>query len=95
MNESTAYPRQAKSTLRSATIVIYATLAINWLCIPSSVANWVDQLGTQRTRAVLLPIASSILRISQISALDRPYSTARELFLSVTGKKDSDDVVDH
>jgi hypothetical protein len=94
MSERATRP-QADGQLRRAAIVIYATLAIGALCIPTSVSDWVEQLEWEQARAVLLPVASCIVRISKLSGADKPYSVARELFLSMTGKKDPDDAMVH
>jgi hypothetical protein len=91
MSVNAAGPPHADGQLRRAAIMIYATLAINALCIPVSVADWVDQLEWEQARAVLMPVATCIVQISKFSGADRPYAAARELFLSMTGKKADND----
>jgi hypothetical protein len=95
MNESAIRPSRFKSQLRQAAIVVYATLGIGTFCIPTSVYDWAEQLHSESARAVLLPIANCIVSISKLSGADKPYLVARDLFLSATGKKDSDDAMDH
>jgi hypothetical protein len=43
----------------------------------------------------LMPVANCLLSISVLTRADRPYLAARELFLSMTNKKELDDAVDH
>jgi hypothetical protein len=95
MSEGATRAPRARTQLRQCAIVIYATLGINAFCIPTSVSDWVEQLGAERARAVLMPVANCLLSISALTRADRPYLAARELFLSMTNKKEPDDAVDH
>jgi hypothetical protein len=90
---ATRQPR-ARSQLRRSAVVVYATLGINALCIPTSASDWTEQLGSERARALLLPVANCLVSISKLIGVDRPYLTARELFLSMTNKKEPDDATD-
>jgi hypothetical protein len=90
---ATRAPR-ARAQLRRSAVVVYATLGINALCIPTSVSDWAEQLGSERARALLMPVANCLVSISNLTVADRPYLTARELFLSMTNKKEPDDVID-
>jgi hypothetical protein len=87
--KATSGPRVRSQVLRAA-ILVYTTLAVGVLCIPTSLSDWADQLGWQRGRAVLLPVANGMVLISKFCGLDRPYSAARQFFLSTTGKAERD-----
>jgi hypothetical protein len=95
MSESVKRPPRARSQIRTAAIVIYATLAIVSLCIPRGVSDWVAQLGSEHAREVLLPVANCVHWVSTLSGAYRPYAVARKLFLSMSGKEEIDDVVEH
>jgi hypothetical protein len=88
MSEKSTSQPKADGQLRQAAIVIYASLAIGVVCIPTSVSDWVEQLEWANARAVLLPVANFIVRASKLSRADKPYSVVRELFLSMTGKNE-------
>jgi hypothetical protein len=91
MSECATRSPQADGQVRRAAIVIYATLAIGTFCIPTSVSDWVEQLEWKQAQVILLPVANCIVRISNASGADKLYSVARELFLSMTEKKERND----
>lgn len=90
MNDRAARQSQAVRQLGRAAIAIYATLSIGTFLVPVSVSDWVEQLEWQQARAILLPVADSIVRVSKYSGAVGLYLAWREHFLSMTSRKERD-----
>jgi hypothetical protein len=74
--------------LRSAAVVIYATLALLGLTIPRGLVNWSRDLEPGPRQQAVLAAAQAIERFSHWSRIDEPYRLAREFFLETTGKRE-------
>ena len=74
--------------LRAAAVVIYATLALLALAVPSGLVNWSRDLQPGARQQTTLAVAQTIERSSSWIGLDRPYARAREIFLKATGKSE-------
>jgi hypothetical protein len=74
--------------VRTAAVVIYATLALLILTIPQSLPNWLRDMEESPAQQVLLQTASGVQAASQAVGLDIPYRRARAAFHAWTGKED-------
>jgi shikimate 5-dehydrogenase len=84
-----ATPRQAGArAVRTAAVVIYATLALLILTIPQSLPNWLRDMEENPVQQALLQAASGVQAASQAVGLDIPYRRARAAFHAWTGKED-------
>lgn len=79
-------PTPMAAPLKSAAIVIYATLLLLWLTIPQSMTNFLQGLAPNSVQQALLDGAQTIRAAMQAFHLDAPYAKARALFLHVTHK---------
>jgi hypothetical protein len=68
--------------LRTATIVIYATLALLAVTIPQSVVNWLADNPAQETA---LRGAEALRNLSQRAGVATVYQRARDLFIAISG----------
>ena len=74
--------------VRTAAIVIYATLGLLILTIPQSLPNWLRDMEENPVQQVLLHAASGVQAASQAVGLDIPYRRMRGAFHAWTGKED-------
>jgi hypothetical protein len=74
--------------LRTAAVVINATLALLALTIPRALVNWSRDLSPGPLQEHLLPAAREIERLMHSAGVDRPYEWARAKFLEATGKSE-------
>jgi hypothetical protein len=72
--------------LKTAAIVIYATLLLLWLTIPQGMTNFLQGLVPNPVQQALLEGAQTIRAAVQTIGLDAPYAKARAFFLHVTHK---------
>jgi hypothetical protein len=72
--------------LAAAAAVIYLTLALLALTVPSGLVNWSRDMEPGARQQATLAVARAIERFSSWIGLDRPYAQAREIFLRATGK---------
>ena len=77
-----------RHTVRTAAVVIYATLALLILTIPQSLANWLRDMEENPVQQFLLHAASGVQAASQAVGLDIPHRRARSAFHAWTGKED-------
>ena len=75
-------------TVRTAAVVIYATLALLIVTIPQSLPNWLRDMEENPVQQVLLHAASGVQAAAQAVGLDVPYRRARAAFHAWTGKED-------
>jgi shikimate 5-dehydrogenase len=74
--------------VRTAAVVIYATLALLIVTIPQSLPNWLRDMEENPVQQVLLQAASGVQAAAQAVGLDVPYRRARAAFHAWTGKED-------
>jgi hypothetical protein len=72
--------------LRTASIVLYATLAILWLAIPSSVSNWSREYLPEFVQPVTAPIAGAVETAANFTRIPLLYVVAREQFQAAVKK---------
>ena len=78
----------AAPTVRTAAVVVYATLALLILTIPQSLPNWLRDMEENPAQQVLLRAAEAVHAGSQSVRLDVPYRWARSAFRAWAGKED-------
>ena len=74
--------------LRTAAVVIYATLVLLVLTIPQSLPNWLRDMEESPPQQAALSVASGVQAAAQAARLDLPYRWARATFQAWTGKDD-------
>lgn len=72
--------------LRNAAIVLYATLALLWLAIPSSVSNWSRDYLPEFVQPVTAPIMGTVEAIANATCIPLLYAAVREQFQAATKK---------
>ena len=75
-------------TVRTAAVIIYATLALLIVTIPQSLPNWLRDMEDNPVQQVLLTAASGVQTAAQAVGLDLPYRRARAAFHAWAGKED-------
>lgn len=75
-----------RANLRTAAIVLYATLAILWLAIPASVSNWSRDYLPAFAQPVATPITGTVETIANATRIPLLYAAAREQFQAVAKK---------
>ena len=88
IDKTEAARRQGAHPVRTAAIIIYATLALLILTIPQSLPNWLRDMEENPVQQVLLQAASGVQAASELVGLDVPYRWARATFHAWTGKGD-------
>lgn len=74
-------------TLRSASTVLYATIAILWFAIPQSVSNWSRDYLPVFVQPVSVPLTSAVEKLSSFTGLPLLYTWTRDTFQSATKKQ--------
>ncbi len=77
-------PRPA-GNLRTAAIVIYATLALLALTIPQSVVNWLADMNGNRVEETALRGAELLRNLSQRVGVATVYQRGRDIFIAISG----------
>ena len=80
--------RLQSAPVRTAAVVIYATLIALALTIPQSLVNWAKNFEPSRSQEAILVGVETIQAVSDRIGLSRPFIVARQLFLDATGKRD-------
>ena len=75
-------------SLRTTSIVIFATLALLAITIPRGLVNWTRNFDPNPLQEALYDFALTVQQGSRQLGLDQPYVRGRELFLQLTGKRD-------
>jgi len=75
-----------RANLRTAAIVLYATLAILWFAIPSSVSNWARDYLPGFMQPVATPITATVETIANATRITLLYAAARERFQAAAKK---------
>jgi hypothetical protein len=78
----------AAPTVRTAAVIVYATLALLIVTIPQSLPNWLRDMEDNPAQQVLLRAAETVQAASQAVGLDVPYRRARAAFRAWSGKED-------
>jgi hypothetical protein len=71
--------------LRTATIVIYATLALLAVTIPQSVVNWLADMNGNPVQETAQRGAEALRNLSQRAGVATVYQRARDLFIAISG----------
>jgi hypothetical protein len=77
-------PRPA-GNLRTASIVIYATLALLAVTIPQSVMNWLADMNGNPIQETALRGAQLLRNLSQRAGVATVYQRARGIFIAISG----------
>ena len=80
-------PPRPASALRTAAIVIYATLALLAVTIPQSVVNWLADMNANPVQETALRGAEALPNLSQWSGIASVYQRARNIFIENSGVK--------
>ena len=71
--------------LRTAAIVIYATLVLLAVTIPQSVVNWVADMNGNPVEETALRGAEVLRNLSQRAGVATVYQRARDIFIAISG----------
>ncbi len=74
--------------LAASATVIYATLLLLGLAVPSGLVNWARDMEPGARQQTVLASAQAIERFSSWAGINRPYELAREIFLDAAGKSE-------
>ena len=74
--------------VRTATVVIYATLLLLILTIPQSLTNWLRDREENPIQQILLHAADAVQAASHGAGVDAVYIRARSAFFRFAGKQD-------
>ncbi len=77
-------PRSA-GNLRTAAIVLYATLALLAVTIPQSVVNWLADMNGNPLEETALRGAQLLRNLSQQAGVATVYQRARDIFIAISG----------
>jgi hypothetical protein len=77
-------PRPA-GVLRTAAIVIYATLALLAVTIPQSVVNWLADMNGNPVQETALRGAEVLQNLSQRAGVAAVYQRGRGIFIAISG----------
>ena len=71
--------------LRTAAIVIYATLMLLAVTIPQSVVNWLADMNGNPVEETALRGADVLRNLSQRAGVAGVYQRARDIFIAISG----------
>ena len=71
--------------LRTAAIVIYATLALLAVTIPQSIENWLADMNGNPVEDAALRGADVLRNLSQRAGVATVYQRARDIFIAISG----------
>jgi hypothetical protein len=77
-------PRPA-GALRTAAIVIYATLMLLAVTIPQSVENWLADMNGNPVEDTALRGAEVLRNLSERAGVAAVYQRARDIFIAISG----------
>jgi hypothetical protein len=72
--------------LRKVSIILYTSLALLWLAIPSSVSNWSREYLPAFVQPIVAPITGTVEAIANATRVPLLYAVAREQFQATTKK---------
>jgi hypothetical protein len=84
-NPSEFEPPRPASALRTATIVIYATLALLAVTIPQGVVNWLADMNGNPVQEIALRSAQLLRNLSQRAGVATVYQRGRDIFIAISG----------
>jgi hypothetical protein len=85
VNPSAFEPARSRSALRTAAIVIFATLALLAITIPQSVVNWLNDMNGNPVQETALRGAEVLRDLSQRAGVATVYQRARDIFIAISG----------
>jgi hypothetical protein len=71
--------------LRTAAIVIYATMALLAVSIPQSVVNWLADMNGNPVEDTALRGSELLRNLSQGAGVATVYQRARDIFIAISG----------
>jgi hypothetical protein len=71
--------------LRTAAVIIYATLALLAVTIPQSVMNWLADMNGNPVQETALRGAEVLRNLSQRAGVAAVYQRARGIFIAISG----------
>jgi hypothetical protein len=74
--------------LATTLVVIYGTLVLLALTIPSGLVNWSKNFEPNVPQEILLRTAQAVQSFSQAIGADWAYRKGRQIFLDATGKQE-------
>jgi hypothetical protein len=77
-------PRPA-GDLRTAAIVLYATLMLLAVTIPQSVVNWLADMNGNSVEETALRGAEALRNLSRRAGVATVYQRARDIFIAISG----------
>lgn len=78
-------PPRPASALRTAAIVIYATLMLLAVTIPQSVVNWLADMNANPVQETALRGAEALRNLAQRSGVATVYQRGRDIFTAISG----------
>jgi hypothetical protein len=78
-------PPRSAGALRTASIVIYATLMLLAVTIPQSVVNWLADMNANPVQETALRGAEALRNLAQRSGVATVYQRARDIFIAISG----------
>jgi hypothetical protein len=78
-------PPRPASALRTASIVIYATLMLLAVTIPQSVVNWLADMNANPVQETALRGAEVLGNLSKRTGVLTVYQRARAIFIAISG----------
>jgi hypothetical protein len=78
-------PPQPAGALRTAAIVIYATLVLLAVTIPQSIENWLADMNGNPVEDTALRGAEVLRNLSQRAGVATVYQRARDIFIAISG----------
>jgi hypothetical protein len=84
-NPTAFEPPRPASALRTAAIVIYATLMLLAVTIPQSVVNWLADMNANPVQDTALRGAEALRNLAQRSGVATVYQRGRGIFIAISG----------
>ena len=78
-------PPQPAGALRTAAIVIYATLVLLAVTIPQSIENWLADMNGNPVQETALRGAEVLGNLSERTGVPTVYQRARAIFMAISG----------
>ena len=77
-------PPQPAGALRTAAIVIYATLVLLAVTIPQSIENWLADMNGNPVEETALRGAQLLRNLSERAGFATVYQRARDIFIAIS-----------
>ena len=78
-------PPRPAGALRTASIVIYATLMLLAVTIPQSVVNWLADMNANPVQETAWRGAEVLRNLSQRAGVATVYQRGRDIFIAISG----------